>query len=163
MIGFIQCNEELVEEETPPEPEISEPPVAEVAAIAAAAAVVASAPNLEPEVQEEVVFEEFVQEPEPQEPEVVVVQQGNHADEFATGHYIVVGAFLSRANAAKYSNSLKAKGYDNEFAFLTAKDFYYVTVYKNLGDIETARSVRNEYRQKSDFLFPDAWLLSVVK
>jgi hypothetical protein len=74
-----------------------------------------------------------------------------------------VGAFLSRDNAKNYSNRLKAKGYDNEFGFLTAKEFYYVTVYKNNGDIEKAREVRNEFRQKKDFLFPDSWLLSVVK
>ena len=75
----------------------------------------------------------------------------------------MVGAFLSKLNAQKYSANLKAKGYENQFGFLTEKDFYYVTVYKNSGDVEKAREVRNEYRKKSDFLFPDTWLLSVVE
>jgi len=110
------------------------------------------------------VEEEVMELPEIiEEPKVVVVKQGNHKDELELGHYIVVGAFLSRDNAQKYSNSLKAKGFNNQFGFLTEKDFYYVTVYKNIGDIEKAREVRNEYRKRDDFLFPDTWLLSVVE
>lgn len=149
--------------------DISSNPPAMVAAIAIATA---ASPPLEitEEIDEDkrVPVEEVKNEIEelPQiveEPKVIVVQQGDHEDELELGHYIVVGAFLSKVNAQKYSNSLKSKGYDNEFGFLTEKDFYYVTVYKNSGNIEMAREVRNEYREKEDFLFPDTWLLSVVK
>lgn len=149
--------EELTAEEKPPEPMNDEPP----AEVFAAGVAMVAAP--EPAEEEEAVeFEPIVDEPEPVQEDVMIVQQGNHKDEFAIGHYIVVGAFLSRENAVNYSNKLKAKGYDNEFGFLTAKEFYYVTVYKNIGDIEKAREVRNEFRRKKDFLFPDSWLLSVV-
>ncbi|MCG8310423.1 MAG: DUF5723 family protein [Cytophagales bacterium] len=98
-----------------------------------------------------------------EEQKAIVVHRGDHEDELELGHYVVVGAFLSKANAQTYSMNLKAKGYNNDFGFLTEKDFYYVTVYKNSGDIEKAREVRNEYRKKEDFLFPDTWLLSVVE
>ena len=157
--------EELVAEEIVPEEEVIEP-----AAVAAAAAVVAApavlAENEEPEIEmpvkEEIipVVEEVA--PVVEAAPVVVVKQGNHQDELGTGHYIVVGAFLERANALNYSRKLKASGYDNQFGFLTEKDYYYVTVYKN-GDINKARQVRNEFRKKDEFLFPDTWLLSVVE
>lgn len=116
-------------------------------------------------IEEKVVVEHNIEElPETiEEPKVVVVHQGDHEDELDLGHYIVVGAFLSKTNAQKYSTNLKTKGYENQFGFLTEKDFYYVTVYKNTGDIEKARQVRNEFRKKEDFLFPDTWLLSVVE
>jgi hypothetical protein len=97
------------------------------------------------------------------EPKVEVVKQGDHEDEMSLGHYIVVGAFLSKSNARKYSSNLKYKGFNNQYGFLTEKAFYYVTVYKNSGDIDQARVVRNEFRQKEDFLFPDTWLLSVIE
>lgn len=96
-------------------------------------------------------------------PKIVVVKQGNHKDELALGNYVVVGAFLSKANAQKYSDNLKKQGYDNQYGFLTEKAYYYVTIYKNSDDVEKARAVRNEYRQKEGFLFSDTWLLRVVK
>jgi len=116
------------------------------------------------EITEEVMEEKIKEIPEiVEKPKVVVVKQGDHEDELDLGHYIVVGAFLSKSNAQKYSIDLKSQGHDNQFGFLTEKDFYYVTVYKNSGDIEKARQVRTEYRKKEDFLFPDTWLLSVVE
>lgn len=153
-------------EVTPEEPVVAESPVEdtpEPEAIIAAAAipvVISQAVEADPEPEQP--------EPEP-EPKVVkeapvtVVKQGAHKDELDLGHYIVVGAFLSKDNAQKYSYRLRSEGYDNQFGFLTEKAFYYVTVYKNSGDIEKARSVRNEYRKKKNFLFPDTWLLSVVE
>lgn len=111
------------------------------------------------DVQEEIEEEPVIYS----QPEVEVVKQGDHKDELSLGHYIVVGAFLSKSNAQKYSNNLKFNGFNNQYGFLTEKAFYYVTVYKNSGDIEQARMVRNEFRQKEDFLFPDTWLLSVVE
>lgn len=161
------------EEEEPAVEEIQQPPVEEpipvvVPAIIPVAVTTVTPPPVENTIKEEekpvVIQENFRPAPmEFEELKEVVVHQGDHEDELELGHYIVVGAFLSRDNAQKYSNSLKAKGYENEFGFLTEKDFYYVTVYKNTGDIEMARKVRNEYRRKNDFLFPDTWLLSVVK
>ena len=116
------------------------------------------------EITEEIKEEEINEQSEiVEKPKVVVAKQGNHEDELDLGHYIVVGAFLSKANAQKYSNDLKSQGHDNQYGFLTEKAFYYVTVYKNSGDIEKAREVRTEYRKKEDFLFPDTWLLSVVE
>ena len=94
---------------------------------------------------------------------VVVIKQGDHKDELSLGHYIVVGAFLSKTNAEKYSNRLKAKGYSNEYGFLTKKDYYYVTVFKTNGNADEARAVRDDFRKKDEFLFPDSWLLSVVE
>lgn len=108
--------------------------------------------------------EPVIEKPKPvKKAPVTIVKQGDHKDELGVGHYIVVGAFLFKTNAQKYSDRLRAKGFENQFGFLTEKDFYYVTVYKNNGDIEKARAVRNEYRKKKDFLFPDTWLLSVVE
>jgi hypothetical protein len=96
-------------------------------------------------------------------PDVIEVKQGEHKDELEVGHYVVVGAFLSRSNAQEYSNKLKRKGYQNDYGFLTEKDFYYVTVYKNIGDVDGATKVIDQFRAKNDFLFPDSWLLSVVE
>ena len=99
---------------------------------------------LEPEetpVQEEVIEKEppvlEVEAPE------IVVQQGSHEDELQIGHYVVVGAFLSRDNASEYSSKLEASGFKNQFGFLTEKDYYYVTVYNNDGDIDAARKARS--------------------
>ena len=97
------------------------------------------------------------------EPDVIEVKHGEHKDELKIGHYVVVGAFLGKANALEYSLKLKRRGYNNEFGFLTEKDFYYVTVYKSIGDLESARKVRDQFRQKNEFLFPDSWLLTVVE
>ncbi len=143
---------EEVEEIVPEEPESS---VEEPEVIPAAVVV---------PIVVEPVSEVRKEEPKPVEKApVTVVKHGDHKDELDLGHYIVVGAFLSNENAQKYSYKLRAKGYNNQYGFLTEKAFYYVTVYKNTGDIEKARAVRNEYRKKNDFLFPDAWLLSVVE
>jgi hypothetical protein len=113
----------------------------------------------EPEAEPEPVMEEAVVMEAPE----VVVRQGVHEDELQLGHYVVVGAFLSKGNASEYSQKLKALGYNNQFGFLTEKDFYYVTVYNNKGNIEAARKVRSEYRSMDLFEFPNAWLLSVVE
>jgi len=118
---------------------------------------------VEEEIVEEVIPEPEIVAPPVEEPKVVVVQQGDHQDELPLGHYVVVGAFLSKANAQRYSANLQNQGFENQFGFLTEKDFYYVTVHKNIGDIEEARKIRNNYRQRDEFLFPDSWLLSVVE
>ena len=154
--------EELLaaEEEVVEEPEVIAEPVVAMAPVAVVS---------EPEPPEETVEETPVSDFEIEEPPVIVapdvveVKHGEHEDELAVGHYVVVGAFLSRSNAQEYSNNLKRKGYQNEFGFLTEKAFYYVTVYKNIGDVNGARKVRDRFRTKDEFLFPDSWLLSVVE
>ncbi len=93
----------------------------------------------------------------------VVVSHGTHKNEIPVGYFVVVGAFEDKINAEKYSRQLKRAGYKNDYGFLTEKNYYYVYVYENIGDIEKARKIRNEYRTKSLFQFPNAWLLSVVK
>ena len=139
---------------------------AEAAAVEAepepVAVVVATVPDAAPE--EEIVEQEIVEQEIPviEAPEVIV-KQGNHVDELRLGYYVVVGAFMSKANAAKYSSKLEASGYQNEYGFLTEKDYYYVTVYNNTGDIEAAQRVRSQIRSKDLFEFPNAWLLSVVE
>ncbi|WP_066633431.1 DUF5723 family protein [Labilibacter marinus] len=93
----------------------------------------------------------------------IIVSQGNHKDEIPLGHYIVVGAFLSKTNANNYSRKLTKAGFENNYGFLTEKEYYYVYVYENDGDTDTARKIRNEYRTQNQFEFHNAWLLSVVK
>ncbi|TLX72363.1 hypothetical protein E9993_17655 [Labilibacter sediminis] len=95
--------------------------------------------------------------------EPVIVPQGNHKDELELGHYIVVGAFESKYNAEIYSSQLKNDGFDNNFGFLTNKDYYYVYVYENTGNIDKAREIRNNYRNINKHEFPNSWLLSVVR
>ena len=163
--------EQLVEETADEElliasEEAVEIPEEEVVAAAEPAAIVAPVVTYaDPEppteiIESEPVIEEPIVAPIP---DVIEVKQGEHQDELEVGHYVVVGAFLSRSNAQEYSNNLKRKGYQNDFGFLTEKDYYYVTVYKNIGDIDGARKVRDQFRAKDDFLFPDSWLLSVVE
>jgi len=152
--------EELVEEPELTDPEKTIEPEALAAPVVAAAIV--AAPE---KVEDDLLLEELSDEVPAllDESDVVKVKQGEHKEEIEIGHYVVVGAFMARANAMEYSRKLRQRGYPNEFGFLTEKDFYYVTVYKNVGDLETARKIRDQYRKKKDFLFPDSWLLTVVK
>lgn len=164
---IIPVEDSLVESSAIPEEvetEVIESVAEESIPIQAAAIAAVAMPEVDPIPEEIVEPEQKIIEPESfKESPVVVVKQGDHKDELELGHYIVVGAFLSKANVQKYSAELKTKGFDNQYGFLTEKEYYYVTVYKNSGDIEKAREVRTEYRKKKDFLFRDTWLLSVVE
>jgi cell division septation protein DedD len=152
--------EELEEEQAEEiEDLIEEEPVEQVQESLVPAAAVAAAAVVPAKAREE----EFEEEPIIEKAPEVVVRRGRHKDELDLGYYVVVGAFLSRLNAQKYSNMLKMEGYDNEFGYLTERAYYYVTVYKNDTDIEAARNIRDDFRKKNLFEFPDSWLLSVVE
>jgi hypothetical protein len=92
----------------------------------------------------------------------VVVHAGNAKDELTVSHYIIVGAFRSKENAKRYSDQLKKEGHDNQFGFVTEKSVYYVYL-KKIDDRDEAIRIRTEYRAKTDFEFPNAWILTVEK
>jgi hypothetical protein len=71
-----------------------------------------------------------------------------------------VGSFKQRANAQRYSNLLKDRGYDNRFGFVSAKGVYYVFV-QSTSNLEEARATRDQFRARRDFQFPSSWVLSV--
>jgi len=137
--------------------EVAEPAIIPATVAAASTAAIIAAPP----VEETGIEEAAVLKATPTE--TLVVAQGNHKDELPLGNYIIVGAFLSKANANSYSNKLKAKGYENKYGFLTEKDYYYVYIYKNTGDTDKARAIRDKFRTNNDFDFKNAWLLSVVE
>ena len=94
------------------------------------------------------------------EPRHEIVKRGAHPDELGNANYVIVGAFKSRSNAARYSNMLREGGHENSFGFVSAKKVYYVFVFSS-GDLEETRSIRNQYRGLPDFEFPDSWVLTV--
>lgn len=90
--------------------------------------------------------------------EPVKVKRGNHALEVPTGNYVIVGAFSNFDNAKKYSDTLFKKGFQAAYGFLTAKNLYYVWLYK--GDTaDQTRYVRDRVRKNQ--MFSDAWYLMV--
>ena len=134
------------EEKREEKQEVVQEPVKEVPAIQA---------EVKPEVPP--VVEEPVKAPEPRHE---IVKKGAHPDELQNGNYVVVGAFKSRTNAARYSYMLRDRGHENSFGFASEKNVYYVFVFSS-GDLEEARGVRNQYRSIADFQFPDSWVLTV--
>lgn len=146
-----------VETNTPPQEPPSPAPVVVVEVMEQDSAVVE--PVSEP-IQETIVEPEIIEAPKH---DAVVVVQGNHKEELPLGYYVVVGAFESHENAKRYSEAIGKQGFDNEFGFLTAKDYYYVYVHSNIGNADIARSIRDEFRNMQQFEFPNAWLLSVVQ
>jgi cell division septation protein DedD len=95
-----------------------------------------------------------------EEPRHETVKRGTHPEELPVSHYVIVGAFKSRQNAARYSRQLRDAGYGNEFGFVSDKNVYYVFVQRS-DDVEEARSIRNNFRDKSDFQFAESWVLTV--
>jgi hypothetical protein len=89
------------------------------------------------------------------------VKRGNHPDEFPPGHYVIVGAFRNKRNAAAHNELLRSEGYPSNYAFLTQKRLYYVYVFKSDSDLEAARAERNRVRLLLKYEFPDAWVLTV--
>ena len=114
---------------------------------------------MEKEVQPEPapVVEEPVKAPEPRHQ---VVKKGTHAEELASGNYVVVGAFKSRLNATRYSNMLRDRGHENSFGFVSEKNIYYVFVFTS-GSLEETREMRDQYRSLPDFQFSESWVLTV--
>ncbi len=91
----------------------------------------------------------------------VVVKRGNHPLELDLGHYVVVGSFSIEENAKRYSDQLINSGFDNSYGYSSEKGYYYVTVFYDSDSMDAVRIERNKYRQIQQFLFPDAWLLTV--
>jgi cell division septation protein DedD len=89
------------------------------------------------------------------------VKAGNHPDEFPPGHYVIVGAFRNKQNAAAHNALLRSAGYPSNYAFLSQKLLYYVYVFKSDSDLEAARVERNRVRSLLTYQFPDAWVLTV--
>ena len=89
------------------------------------------------------------------------VKRGNHPDDFPPGHYVIVGAFRNKQNAAAHNEVLRSEGYPSNYAFLSQKLLYYVYIFKSDGDLEAARAERNRVRSLQTHQFPDAWVLTV--
>ena len=89
------------------------------------------------------------------------VKRGNHPDEFPPGHYVIVGAFRNKQNAAAHNELLRSEGYPGNYAFLSQKLLYYVYIFKSDSDLEAARAERNRVRTLLTHEFPDAWVLTV--
>lgn len=103
------------------------------------------------------VVEEPLKAPEPRHE---IVKKGQHPDELENGNYVVVGAFKSKLNAARYSNMLRDRGHKNSFGFVSEKKIYYVFVFTS-GNLEETREIRDQYRNLTDFQFSDSWVLTV--
>ncbi|MGE4017959.1 MAG: DUF5723 family protein [Cyclobacteriaceae bacterium] len=115
----------------------------------------------------ETVMEDTVQsvpvvEPTPVEPDHQTFKRGNNADEFALGHFVIVGAFGVKANAEAYVRLLKREGYNARFSFLTEKLLYYIYTYETT-NLDAARAERDRLRQINQFQFPSAWVLTVER
>lgn len=95
-----------------------------------------------------------------QEPRHETVKMGTHEDELPVAHYVIVGAFRSKQNAQKYSRLLKEAGYDNQFGFVTEKNYYYVHVLQS-PDLDETRKTRDQFRKIENFQFAESWVLSV--
>ena len=116
-------------------------------------------PPIQDQVKPELplVVEESVKAPEPGHQ---IVKKGTHPDELKIGNYVVVGAFKSRLNAARYGDMLRDRGHENSFGFVSEKNIYYVFVFSS-GNLEETREIRNQYRNLTDFQFSDSWVLTV--
>jgi hypothetical protein len=143
-----------------------------------------AAPTIEPvtadtvkTIEPQPIIADTVQSVQPIEPEVkneeppvvkpenrheVVVQKGNDKDELLMSHYVIVGTFGTKQNAEKYSLRLNASGHNSNFGFITQKKVYYVYVFKS-NDLEQTRNVRDDYRQRREFQFPQSWVLTVLE
>ena len=145
-----------------------QPPEEEVASTPPVIPMMATNIPEKPEEQkkDEVVIVEPVEETpveeteKPRDEKVVVLKRGDHEDELAVNHYVIVGVFGYEANARRYSEMLKSAGYNNDFGYVSARGAYYVYVMrsKNLGEV---RRERDKYRAINEFQFPNAWALTL--
>jgi hypothetical protein len=88
-------------------------------------------------------------------------KRGDHPDEFPSGHYVIVGAFRNKQNAAVHNEVLRREGYQSNYAFLSPKLLYYVYIFRSDTDLEAARAERNRIRAIQKHEFPQAWVLTV--
>jgi len=75
-----------------------------------------------------------------------IVKRGNHPDDFPPGHYVIVGAFRNKQNAAAHNELLRRDGLPSNYAFLSQRLLYYVYIFKSDSDLEAARAERNRVR-----------------
>lgn len=127
---------------------------------------------------QEIIQQPVLPEPEPVQPEVKeepqpvvtpvvperheIVSKGKHPDELEASHYVIVGTFRSRDNADRYSKTLKQQGHPGQFGFISQRNVYYVYVFKS-ASLDETRVIRDQFRQRSDFEFPKAWVLTVLE
>ncbi|MEX2233332.1 MAG: DUF5723 family protein, partial [Cyclobacteriaceae bacterium] len=168
VFGKVKKKDKIEKKETEPEEvaeEVKEDSIPKVPEVAE--------PENQPVVQEQVeeilpkqdevkpepplVVEEPVKAPEPRHE---IVKKGAHPDELENANYVIVGAFKSKLNAGRYSNMLRDRGHENSFGFVSEKKLYYVVVFSS-GNLEETREIRNQYRDLTDFQFPDSWVLTV--
>lgn len=90
----------------------------------------------------------------------VHVTKGGHEKEMMEGAYVIVGSFQSEENAIRYSESLRAEGYENSYGYATSRGAYLVYVFKS-SDLEQTRKVRDQYRMMSNPQFKTCWILAV--
>jgi type IX secretion system PorP/SprF family membrane protein len=95
--------------------------------------------------------------PAPPPPKVVNLQ----GEGLAPGHYVVVGAFESGQNALTYMRTLTRAGYPAQVGYDPHKKFYYVHMNEPSQDMESARKMRDKYRQISRYTLRDTWILSI--
>lgn len=95
--------------------------------------------------------------PAPPPPKVVNLK----GEGLPPGHYVVVGAFESGQNALSYMRTLKRAGYPAQVGFDPHKKFYYVHMDQPSQDVESARKMRDKYRQISRYTLRDTWILSI--
>lgn len=75
-------------------------------------------------------------------------------------YYVVVGAFRYEENAKAFHHELRGSGYPASIVFQPEKKFYIVYV-EDAPTLDEAREVCNQYRQLSEYSFPDTWILKV--
>jgi type IX secretion system PorP/SprF family membrane protein len=98
--------------------------------------------------------------PEEKKPETKLVTKNLDGEALAPGHYVVVGAFRSIANAKSFTRTLKTAGYPAHAAFNPEKGYYIV----HMGvtpTLDEAQRLRDVYRQKSRYSFKDTWILTI--
>ena len=90
----------------------------------------------------------------------VTVKRGNHLLELPTGNFVISGAFSQFEHAQNHSDNLFQQGYQDAIVgFSSARGYYYVVVYQS-GNVEQARSKRDEFRKLPQL--SKAWVLQVT-
>lgn len=87
------------------------------------------------------------------------VKAGSNKSELSPGHYVIVGAFRSEANAKRFSLDLHQMDVEEaSYGFITVRGLWYVYV-ANAASLEDVKTERDKYRH--DHMFKDAWILTV--
>ncbi len=90
----------------------------------------------------------------------VVVKRGNHLLELPTGNFVISGAFSQFEHAQEHSDNLFQQGFQDAIVgFSSARGYYYVVIYQS-GNIQQARSKRDEFRKLPQL--SKAWVLQVT-